>query len=171
MAKEAAGSEKDGVLEALLSELNGDNPEALIKFSEYQKSDAQFFEKVAVAHEFLDLLTFKIKESKSTMNKEMLADFSLTFLRQTIRQFGYNPKFIATQAKALITFFQNQKNIDKAIEVCEFLILNGITDDDAKGFHVRLDDLYRFKRKLGEKGEDLSMASFPIIDEVDEEDD
>ncbi len=171
MAKEAAGSEKDGVLEALLSELNGDNPEALIKFSEYQKSDAQFFEKVAVAHEFLDLLTFKIKESKSTMNKEMLADFSLTFLRQTIRQFGYNPKFIATQAKALITFFQNQKNIDKAIEVCEFLILNGITDDDAKGFHVRLDDLYRFKRKLGEKGEDLSMASFPIIDEADEDDD
>ncbi len=171
MAKEAAGSEKDGVLEALLSELNGDNPGALTKFSEYQKSDAQFFEKVSVAHEFLDLLTFKIKESKSTMNKEMLAEFSLGFLRQTIRQFGYNPKFIATQAKALITFFQNQKNIDKAIEVCEFLILNGITDDDAKGFHVRLDDLYRFKRKLVEKGEDLSMASFPIIDEADEEDD
>jgi hypothetical protein len=103
------------------------------------------------------------------MDKDMLAEFSLGFLRQTIRQFGYNPKFIATQAKALITFFQNQKNIDKAIEVCEFLILNGITDDEAKGFHVRLDDLHRFKRKLGEKGGDVSMKSFPGLDEAEEE--
>lgn len=167
---EFGGSEqKDQLLEKLLQGLKDDNIAVLDQFAEYQRSGAPFFEKVEIAHEFLDLLTFKIKESKSRMNKEQLSQYSLGFLRQTIRQYGYNPKFVATQAKALITYYQNQKNLDKAIEVCEFLILQGITDDDAKGFHVRLDELYRLKRKIEEKGGDVSGIAFPTVDDDEEE--
>jgi hypothetical protein len=169
MTFEGSGSGKNELLEGMLKGLREDDVSVLEKFSEYQASQAPFFDKVEVAHEFLDLLTFKIKESKSRMNKETLAQFSLAFLRQTIRSYGYNPKFVATQAKALITYYQNQKNLDKAIEVCEFLILQGITDDDAKGFHVRLDELYRLKRKIEEKGGDVSGISFPASE--DDEDD
>lgn len=164
------GAEKDRLLEELLKGLREDEAGVLEAFNRYQESSAPFFEKVEVAHEFLDLLTFKIKESKSRMNKEQLAQFSLAFLRKTIRTYGYNPKFAATQCKALITYYQNQKNLDKAIEVCEFLILQGITDDDAKGFHVRLDELFRLKRKIEEKGGDASGISFPTADEDEEED-
>lgn len=172
MAQEGKGIGKDDLLEGLLKGLREDSIVILDEFTDYQKSGAQFFEKVEVAHEFLDLLTFKIKESKSKMNKEQLAQFSLAFLRQTIKTYGYNPKFVATQTKALITFYLNQKNLDKAIEVCEFLILQGITDDDAKGFHVRLDELFRLKRKIEEKGGDVSGISIPTIeDDEDEKDD
>lgn len=167
MIQEGGSEEKERLLERLLAGLREDNIAILDEFAEYQKSGAPFFEKVEVAHEFLDLLTFKIKESKSRMNKEQLSQFSLGFLRQTIRPYGYNPKFVATQAKALITYYQNQKNLEKAIEVCEFLILQGITDDDAKGFHVRLDELYRLKRKIEEKGGDLSGISFTALDDED----
>ncbi len=170
MTQEATGAGKDDMLESMLKGLREDEIGVLDRFTDYQKSTAPFFEKVEVAHEFLDLLTFKIKESKSKMNKELLAQFSLAFLRQTVRTYGYNPKFVATQAKALITYYQNQKNLERAIEVCEFLILQGITDDDAKGFHVRLDELYRLKRKIEEKGGDISGISFPTMDD-DESDD
>lgn len=169
MTQDGGSEEKELLLERLLTGLREDNVAILDEFAEYQKGDTPFFEKVEVAHEFLDLLTFKIKESKSRMNKEQLSQFSLGFLRQTIRPYGYNPKFVATQAKALITYYQNQKNLEKAIEVCEFLILQGITDDDAKGFHVRLDELYRLKRKIEEKGGDLSGISFSALDEEDED--
>ena len=168
MAQDGTGAGKDDLLENMLKGLREDEIGVLDKFTEYQKSGSPFFEKVEVAHEFLDLLTFKIKESKSKMNKESLAQFSLVFLRQTIRTYGYNPKFVATQTKALITYYQNQKNLEKAIEVCEFLILQGITDDDAKGFHVRLDELYRLKRKIEEKGGDISGISFPTVDDDDD---
>jgi hypothetical protein len=171
MTQDGGSEEKDRLLGRLLKGLREDNIAVLDEFAEYQKGDAPFFEKVEIAHEFLDLLTFKIKESKSRMNKEHLSQYSLGFLRQTIRPYGYNPKFVATQAKALITYYQNQKNLEKAIEVCEFLILQGITDDDAKGFHVRLDELYRLKRKIEEKGGDLSGISFAAIDDDDEGDD
>ena len=170
MAKEGKGVSKDDLLEGLLKGLREDSIVVLDEFTDYQKSGAQFFEKVEVAHEFLDLLTFKIKESKSKMNKEQLAQFSLAFLRQTIKTYGYNPKFVATQTKALITYYQNQKNLDKAIEVCEFLILQGITDDDAKGFHVRLDELFRLKRKIEEKGGDVTGIHFPTVEEDEDED-
>jgi hypothetical protein len=166
-----AQEDKDRFLETLLQGLKDDNIAVLDQFADYQKGPAPFFEKVEIAHEFLDLLTFKIKESKSRMNKEQLSQYSLGFLRQTIRQYGYNPKFIATQAKALITYYQNQKNLDKAIEVCEFLILQGITDDDAKGFHVRLDELYRLKRKIEEKGGDASSINFGSLGGDYEDDD
>jgi hypothetical protein len=169
MTQDGGSEEKDLLLERLLKGLREDNVAILDEFAEYQKGGAPFFEKVEVAHEFLDLLTFKIKESKSRMNKEQLSQFSLGFLRQTIRPYGYNPKFVATQAKALITYYQNQKNLEKAIEVCEFLILQGITDDDAKGFHVRLDELYRLKRKIEEKGGDLSGISFAALDDDDDD--
>src|SRR3954470_19816720 len=171
MAQDGGLIGKDAFLEKLLSGLKEDSITILDEFTDYQKSGVPFFEKVEVAHEFLDLLTFKIKESKSRMNKEQLAQFSLAFLRQTIRSYGYNPKFVATQTKALITYYQNQKNLDKAIEVCEFLILQGITDDDSKGFHVRLDELYRLKRKIEEKGGDLSGLNFPMAEDEDEEED
>jgi hypothetical protein len=169
MTFEGSGSGKNELLESMLKGLREDDISILDQFSEYQESQAPFFDKVEVAHEFLDLLTFKIKESKSRMNKEGLAQFSLAFLRRTIRTYGYNPKFVATQAKALITYYQNQKNLDKAIEVSEFLILQGITDDDAKGFHVRLDELYRLKRKIEEKGGDVSGISFPMAEDEEEE--
>ena len=165
MASDSKSSEKDLMLESLLNSLKEDDAEVLERFATYQNSPAPFFEKVEIAHEFLDVLTFKIKESKSKMDKEVLVQYSLGFLRQTIKQYGYNPKFVAIQAKALITYYQNQKNLDKAIEVCEFLILQGITDDESKGFHVRLDDLYRLKRRIEEKGGDLSSISFPELDE------
>jgi len=166
---EAPSGGEGGVLGRLLQGLRDDEIGILAEFTNYQKSDAPFFEKVEVAHEFLDLLTFKIKESKSRMGKEQLSQFSLAFLRETIKPYGYNPKFIATQCKALITYYQNQKSLDKAIEVCEFLILQGITDDDAKGFHVRLDELYRLKRKVEEKGGDVSGIVFPDADDDDDE--
>ncbi len=171
MASDSKSSDKDLMLESLLNSLKEDDAGVLERFTAYQNSSSPFFEKVEIAHEFLDILTFKIKESKSKMNKEILVQYSLAFLRQTIKQYGYNPKFVAIQAKALITYYQNQKNLDKAIEVCEFLILQGITDDESKGFHVRLDDLYRLKRKIEEKGGDLSSISFPDLEEDSDGDD
>lgn len=159
-----------GNLESLLNRLREDDVAVLQDFLAWQTLPNAFFEKVEGAHEFLDQLTFKIKESKSRMSKEMLTQFSLDFLRQTLAEYGYNPKFVAVQCKALITFHQNQKNLVKAIEVCEFLIENGITDDDAKGFHARLDEFHRLKKKVDERGGDLSVIAFaPIEDEDDEE--
>jgi len=163
----ASGS-KEAFLERLLTGLRDDRVEILEDFLAYQRSEAPFFERVELAHEFIDLLTFKIKESKSKMSKDMLTRFSLDFIRETLKRYGYNPKFVAVQCKALITYHQNQKALDKAIEVCEFLIRNGITDDDSKGFHVRLDELYRLKKKVEEKGGDLSAIQIPVI--VDDED-
>jgi hypothetical protein len=169
MSQPSAAENKDQILERFLKALREDQSEVLKEFQSYQKSSAPFFERVEVAHEFLDLLTFKIKESRSRMNKEDLTVFSLDFIRETLKKYGYNPKFVAVQCKALITYYQNQKNLDKAIEVCEFLIRNGITDDDSKGFHVRLDELYRLKKKVEEKGGDLSAIQIPVVE--DDEDD
>ena len=160
---------KEQFLEQILRRLHEDDITVLEDFRGYQGSEAPFFDRVEVAHEFLDLLTFKIKESKSRMDKESLAQFSQDFIRDTLKTYGYNPKFVAVQSKALITYYQNQKNLDKAIAVCELLIRNGITDDDSKGFHVRLDELYRLKRKVEEKGGDLSVLQFPVVEEDEEE--
>jgi hypothetical protein len=164
------GENKDQILERFLQALRDDQTEILAEFIAYQKGNSPFFERVEVAHEFLDLLTFKIKESKSKMNKDELTSFSLGFIRDTLKKYGYNPKFVAVQCKALITYHQNQKNLDRAIEICEFLIRNGITDDDAKGFHVRLDELYRLKKKIEEKGGDLSGIHIPIIEDDEDSD-
>ena len=160
---------KEHLLEDLLKRLQADDIVVLDDFLAYENSNAPFFDRVEIAHEFLDLLTFKIKESKSRMGKDTLTQFSLEFLKDTLKRYGYNPKFVAIQCKALITYYQNQKNLDKAIEVCEFLIRNGITDDDSKGFHVRLDDLYRLRKRVVEKGLDLRSLKFPIEEEDDEE--
>ena len=151
---------KNDFLEGSLQGLRDDDITVLEAFSHYQTSKFPFFDRVEVAHEFMELLTFKIKESKSRMDKEYLAQFSLTFFQNSIKTYGFNPKFVATQLKSLITYYQNQKNLDKAIEVCELLIRHGITDDDSKGFHVRLDDLYRLRKKVLDKGGDLSMIDF-----------
>ena len=162
---------KESFLEQTLQRLQADDIVVLDDFLAYENSPSPFFERVEVAHEFLDLLTFKIKESKSRMSKELLAQFSLDFLRDTLKRYGYNPKFVAIQCKPLITFYQNQKNLDKAIEVCEFLIRNGISDDDSKGFHVRLDELYRLKKRVEEKGLDLRSIKFAAEPEEDEDED
>ncbi len=160
----------EGYIESLLQRLREDDASVLADFLDWQSKPLEFFEKVEGAHEFLDQLTFKIKESKSRMSKDMLTQFSLDFLRNTLVSYGYNPKFVAVQCKALITYYQNQKNLAKAIEVCEFLIENGITDDDARGFHVRLDEFHRLKKKVDERGGDLSGITFvPIEDDEDEE--
>jgi hypothetical protein len=161
---------KDQILERFLQALRDDQTEILAEFVAYQKGNAPFFERVEVAHEFLDLLTFKIKESKSKMNKDELTSFSLNFIRDTLKKYGYNPKFVAVQCKALITYHQNQKNLERAIEICEFLIRNGITDDDSKGFHVRLDELYRLKKKVEEKGGDLSAIHIPMVEDDEDSD-
>ena len=158
-------------LEDALRRLREDDVSVLDDFLAYQDSPAPFFERVEIAHEFLDQLTFKIKESKSRMSKEALTQFSLNFLRTTLPAYGYNPKFVAVQCKALITYYQNQKNLEKAVEVCEFLISNGITDDDAKGFHVRLEEFYRIKRKIDERGGDLSGIKFEPLEEDEDEGD
>jgi hypothetical protein len=162
-------STSNASLEALLNRLREDDAAVLEDFLAWQAGPMDFFQKVEGAHEFLDQLTFKIKESKSRMSKETLTQFSLDFLRQTLSAYGYNPKFVAVQCKALITFHQNQKNLAKAIEVCEFLIENGITDDDAKGFHARLDEFHRIKRKVDERGGDLSVIAFTPVEDEDEE--
>ena len=157
------------VLEGLLARLRDDDISVLDDFLAWQARPVEFFAKVEAAHEFIDQLTFKIKESKSRMGKDRLTQFSLDFLRNTFAPYGYNPKFVAVQCKALITFHQNQKNLAKAIEVCEFLIENGITDDDAKGFHVRLDEFHRLKKKVDERGGDLSGIKFEPLEEDEEE--
>jgi len=157
------------VSESLLARLRDDDVHVLEDFSAWQQEPLEFFGKVEGAHEFLDQLTFKIKESKSRMNKDVLTQFSLDFLRDTLPAYGYNPKFVAVQCKALITYYQNQKNLAKAIEVCEFLIENGITDDDAKGFHVRLDEFHRLKKRVDERGGDLSALRFAPSEDEDEE--
>ena len=159
-------------LEGLLARLRDDDVTVLDDFLAWQRRSTTFFEKVEGAHEFLDQLTFKIKESRSRMSKDVLTQFSLDFLRDTFSAYGYNPKFVAVQCKALITYHQNQKNLAKAIEVCEFLIENGITDDDAKGFHVRLEAFHRLKKRVDERGGDLSGIRFePLDDDEDEGDD
>jgi hypothetical protein len=161
---------KEEFLEDALKRLREDDISVLEDFLAYQASPAGFFDRVEAAHEFLDQLTFKIKESKSRMSKETLTQFSLNFLRDTLEAYGYNPKFVAVQCKALITYYQNQKNLEKAIEVCEFLIVNGIIDDDAKGFHVRLDEFYRIKKKIDERGGDYGSISFAPLEDEDGED-
>ncbi len=160
---------KDEFMEQALRRLREDDSEVLDDFLAYQRSDAPFFERVEVAHEFLEILTFKIKESKSRMDKNVLTRFALDFFGETLRPYGYNPKFVAVQCKALATYHQNQKNLDRAIEVCEFLIRNGITDDESKGFHVRLDELFRLRRKVEEKGGDLSVIPIPMVEDVEDE--
>lgn len=165
-----SGSIEHPVLEALLARLRDDDISVLEDFSAWQAGDMDFFVKVGGVHEFLDQLTFKVKESKSRMDKDVLTQFSLDFLRKTLESYGYNPKFVAVQCKALITYHQNQKNLAKAIEVCEFLIENGITDDDAKGFHVRLDEFHRLKRRVDERGGDLSGIKFAAVEEDEDED-
>ncbi len=160
----------DGFLEKALERLRDDDISVLQDFLDWQNSSMPFFEKVEAAHEFLDQLTFKIKESKSRMSKEDLTEFSLNFLRDTLPRYEYNPKFVAVQCKALITYYQNQRNLARAIEVCEFLISNGITDDDAKGFHARLDEFYRIRKKVEERGGDVSIVAFPALPDDDDED-
>jgi hypothetical protein len=168
-AKAAPTKTSRELLEGLLERLREDDITVLDDFQAWQRRASDFFEKVEGAHEFLDQLTFKIKESRSRMSKDALTQFSLDFLRDTFAAYGYNPKFVAVQCKALITYHQNQKNLAKAIEVCEFLIENGITDDDAKGFHVRLEAFHRLKKRVDERGGDMSGIRFEPMDE--EEDD
>ncbi len=171
MTKHPEFPTKESFLEQALQRLQADDIVILEDFLTYQNSPAPFFDRVEVAHEFLDLLTFKIKESKSRMDKDLLTQFSLDFLRGSLKRYGYNPKFVAIQCKPLITYYQNQKNLEKAIEVCEFLIRNGISDDDSKGFHVRLDELYRLKKRVEEKGLDLRSIKFAPEAEDDEDED
>ncbi len=168
-AAPASPEVRGDVLQDLLRRLREDDVTALEDFLEWQARSPDFFGKVEGAHEFLDLLTFKIKESRSRMSKETLTQFSLDFLRRTFSAYGYNPKFVAVQCKALITYHQNQKNLAKAIEVCEFLIENGITDDDAKGFHVRLEAFHRLKKRVDERGGDMSGIKFEPLEDEEED--
>lgn len=171
MTKHSGKPSKESFLEQALQRLRADDITILNDFLTYQESPVPFFDRVEVSHEFLDLLTFKLKESRSRMGKEALAQFSLDFFRSTIKRYGYNPKFVAIQCKPLITYYQTQKNLEKAIEVCEFLIRNGISDDDSKGFHVRLDELHRLKKRVEEKGLDLRSIKFAAEPDEDEDED
>lgn len=131
----------------ILQELQDENPKSLELFEQILESDVDHFEKVEFSHEFMSLLSFKIKESKCEMDKFLLCEKLLGYLKSTIRTFDYNPKFVASMGKTLVTFYRNRKEIEKAIEVLEFLIFYNIPDADGEEFHIQLDSLYRFQKK------------------------
>ncbi len=137
----------------VLGPLKADNISALDVFSDFQKSDMDLYDKIEMCHEFIDTLCFKLRESKSTMDKSVLAVYCFDFFKKTIKTFDYNPKFIAAQCKSLVTYHKNQKDLSTAIEVLEFLIQNGIADDDGHGYHIQLDELYRLRLKKQQKGQ------------------
>lgn len=131
----------------ILEPLRQDNIDALSAFKSFHESDFDLYTKIEWTHEFLDLLSFKLRESKCPMDKEKLSRFAFDFYRQTISVYDYNRRFIAIQCKTLVTYYKNRKEIDNAIKVLEFLIQNGITEEDSQEFHVQLDDLYRYRFK------------------------
>ena len=134
-----------------LKKLQEDDVSALNDFEQFHKSEMNIYDKIEFTHEFLDLLSFKLKQSKCPMNKDVLADYILRLFTKTIDKYEYNHKFIASQFKALVTYHKNNKNFDKAVEALELLILHGIIDDDAQRFHIQLDELYRLRKKRWEK--------------------
>ncbi len=134
-----------------LEALRNEDVTVFERFEEFQKSSINAYTKIEWTHEFLDLLSFKLRESRCKMDKEFLAQYILSFFRKTIKNYDYNSKFVGSQIKSLVTYYRNRRELDKAIESLEFLIQNGIVDDDGQGFHIQLDDLYRLRQKRAEK--------------------
>ncbi|MBF0429905.1 MAG: hypothetical protein HQK83_01395 [Fibrobacteria bacterium] len=143
--------EKQKFKEKVLKALQDDDISALRLFDKFQASDTDFYEKIEMSHEFIDLLSFKLRESKSQMNKEILAAYSFRFLKKTFKDFDYNKKFITSQFKTLVTYYKNQKDLDSAIDALEFLIMQGIADSSSNEFHIQLDDMYRLRLKRQKK--------------------
>jgi len=140
---------KDEFVKTLLKPLRKEDLSVFQAFEQFQASDIDQIEKIEWTHEFLDLLSFKLRESKSKMDKEYLAKFILDFFKKTIKVYDYNSKFVSSQIKSLVTFYRNRRELDNAIEALEFLIMNGITDDEGKAYHLQLDELYRLRQKKG----------------------
>ena len=141
----------------VLEPLNGDDILAIESFKGFDFSKMDFYEHIELVHEYLDILAFKLKESKSILDKEILAQYVFEFLKKTIDTYDFNSKFVGYLGKTLVTYYKNQKNLDCAVEVLEFLIFNGITENSGLEFHIQLDEFYRLriKRKNREiKGED-----------------
>ena len=143
--------EKADFEKTILNPLRKNDIGALGAFKVFHESDFDLYTKIEWTHEFLDLLSFKLRESKCTMDKEKLSRFAFYFYRKTIMNYDYNKRFLAAQCKTLVTYHQNRKELDKAINVLEFLVQNGITEDDTQGFHIQLDDLYRHRARQQEK--------------------
>jgi hypothetical protein len=143
--------EEKASIKNILNKLRENDISALEDFNLFQKAEMDIYTKIELTHEILDLMSFKLKQSKCLMDKEALADYILNVFKKTINTYEYNPKFIASQFKALITFHRNNKDYDKAIGALELLVYYGITDDDSQRFHIQLDDLYRQRKKYQEK--------------------
>lgn len=143
----------------IINKLKDEKIDALKFFEEFQESNIEFYQRVEWTHDFIDLLSFKIRESKSRMDKDVLSQYLFDFLKKTVPRYGYNPKFVAAQCKTLITYYKNNKDLDKAIEVLEFLIVQGITEDDTQGFHIQLDELYRLRRSRQQRSSELGEES------------
>jgi len=136
---------------SIVKKLMQDDISSLDAFEAFQNEDTELYKKIEFTHEFLDVLCFKLKQSKSTMDKDILAAYLFKIFQQTFKAYRYNLKFISSQFKSIVTYYRNHKQYSKAIQVLEFLIQHGITDNDSEGFHIQLDKMYRKRIKFEKK--------------------
>ena len=137
--------------ESLLALLAAEKIECFAMFRTCLKGNSDTIEKGHFAHDFLDLLGFKLRESRCKLDKSLLASELFDLLSFAMKKVDFNPKFIASVGKTLVTFHRNHKDLDQAIVCLEFLIFHGISDADGEEFHIQLDELYRLRRKKSEK--------------------
>jgi len=142
----------------ILADLKSNDISALERFEEFLNSKVEKYQKIGRTHEFIDILTFKLKQSKSTLDKAVLAEYIFGLIKKTIKKFNYDPKFVASQVKSLITYYKTRKDYDNAVKVLEFLIKNGITDEMGQKFHIQLDEMYRLNKKLKLKDKRVSKS-------------
>ena len=131
----------------ILQVLEADDPSGIDRYEAFDCKGMEFHEYVELTHEYLDLLSFKLRESKSKMDKDMLAGYIFSFIKKAIKEYDFNEKFVSSQCKTLVTYYKNQKDLDNAILVLEFLIFYGITENSGPGYHIQLDELYRLRKK------------------------
>ena len=131
----------------VLKPLMEENISALEYFEEFQLSEINFQTKVEWNHEFLDLVSSKLRESKSSMSKEKLASYLLSFLKKTARKYDYNSSFLVQQCKRLIAYYNREQDLLSKIEALEFLVQNGIIEEGSEDFHIQLDKAYHSHQK------------------------
>jgi hypothetical protein len=150
--------DKPSFQKEILNRLKNEDVSALAKFEEFQAREMDLFDKIALTHEFIDLLSFKLRQSKCKMDKTVLSEFLFQVFKNTVKTYDYNFKFIAYQFKTLVIYHKNCKNFDKAIKILEFLIQLGISDAEGEKFHIQLDELYRLRRRRDNKLEKPSRG-------------
>lgn len=132
---------------SVLRRLLEDNMAALESFEAFCASEVDFQIKVEWSHEFLDVASNKLRESKSSMDKEILAACLFSFFKKTVRDYGYNTAFLVQQCKRLLAHYHLQKNLALEVEVLEFLIQNGVIEEGKEDFHIQLDKAHHLQRK------------------------